>query len=149
MYIIKPMPLGICKSWSSINYHAGIFEYRFCFTDWYVRMQKFVNLLSWIPTYYQEIRAERKVSTLQRTFTNLAKSVRVSTFGLPVVADDVGDDWITFMSSLGINNTFTNGKTQAKREIARLSGQITAATLRALTIEIAWLLEVILRRAYF
>ena len=41
------------------------------------------------------------------------------------MADDVGDDWITFMSSRGINNAFTDEKTQAKREIARMSGRIT------------------------
>lgn len=33
-----------------------------------------------------------------------------------MVADDVGDDWITFMSSPGINNAFMKQKTQAKRE---------------------------------
>lgn len=41
--------------------------------------------------------------------------------------DDVGDDWITFMGSPGINNAFTDGKTRAKREMDRTSGRISAA----------------------
>lgn len=49
--------------------------------------------------------------------TNLTWGLGVSTYDVLVLYDGVGDDWITFMSSLGINNAFMKEKTQAKREM--------------------------------